>query len=69
MTTTKYKVKKDRVIYHAGVEYLSGAEVELPPKAALYHADNIEIVSPAQTDLKGLPKDKDVELKKPEPKP
>lgn len=67
MTTTKYKVKTGRVIYHAGIEYLSGAEVELPPKAALYHAENIEVVSPTPTDLKGLPKD--VEPKKPEPKP
>jgi len=69
MTTTKYKVKPDRVIYHAGVEYLGGAEVELPAKQALYHADNLEVApahAPSAPSLIALPKD---DAKKPEAKP
>lgn len=65
-TTTKYKVKAEKVIYHAGLEYVGGSEVELHPRAALHHAENIEIVPPATTvDLKPLVN----EQKKPEPKP
>jgi len=61
--TTKYKVKQDRVIYHAGVEYVGGSDVELPAKQALHHAENIEVVPAVHAPLT-----KD-ETKKAEPKP
>ena len=65
-TTTKYKVKQDRVIYHGGIEYVGGSEVELPAEQALYHADNLEVAPPTHAPLAALPKD---EAKKTEPKP